>query len=362
MINEIVINLDPFSLQILKSMVAFILAVTFVLINAIIFIYLERKLWARIMQRMGPVYVGKWGILQLIADLIKMLAKEIIIPARANKIAFLAMPILVTTLSLALVIIVPFDYIVAYTLYTLSPFIPQFEIFEKAIVSNSFSSGLILIFAILGFNPVFILLTGWISNNKYTVLGGFRAAAQLLSFEIPLLITVASIIILTGTFNLYEIVEKQQKVWFIFLAPLAFILFLLTALAEAERTPFDIPDAESEIIAGWNTEYSAVPFMLLILGMYIRAIVSAALIVIFFFGGWYGPELPGFLKPLSGPLWFSLKMYAFILLFIIIRGAFPRFRIDQLLSLNWTRLLPLSIINIILVLLTKYFVEVYGII
>jgi len=353
---------SPLLLELTRAFVAIILALIFVLVNAIIFIYLERKVWARVMQRMGPTYVGKWGILQLIADLIKVLGKEIIVPAKANKFAFLSLPIFSTGLALALMIIVPFDYIVAHTLAALEPVYSGFGIFKHAVVSNGFSSGLFLIFAILTLNPVFILLIGWISNNKYTVVGGFRAAAQLLSFEIPLLISLASVIILAGTFNLYEVVEKQSKVWFIFLLPLAFILFLITAIAEAERTPFDIPDAESEIIAGWNTEYSATPFMMLIFGMYVRAIISATLISILFFGGWYGPELPGFLKPISGPFWLAVKIYFFMFLLILIRSAYPRYRIDQLLSISWTKLLPLSLINIILVILVKYLSISYGLI
>lgn len=352
----------PLLADFLRVFAAMIFALIFILINALIFIYVERKVWARTMQRMGPTYVGKWGILQLIADFVKILGKEIIIPAKANRIAFLAMPVFITATSLLLVIIMPYDYVVVNTLLVLEPIFSWISILKYAIVSSYFQLGVFLIFVILSFNPIFILLTGWISNNKYSIVGGFRAAAQLLSFEIPFLLSVVAVIVLSGTLNLYEVVEKQRNIWFIFLAPLTFLLFLITAIAEAERTPFDIPDAESEIIAGWNTEYSASPFLLLILGMYVRAFVSATLLAIFFFGGWLGPALPGFLAPLSGPFWLMLKTYFFMFLYILIRAAFPRYRIDQLLNLSWTKLLPLSVFNLALVVAVKYYAISIGII
>ncbi len=342
-------------LDIIKAGLAMLFALVLVLVNVIVFIYLERKIWARTMQRMGPTYVGKWGILQLIADFIKILNKEIIVPAKANKFAFLSMPVFVAAISLLLIIIMPYDYVVVNTLLVLEPFINWIGLLRHAVVSSYFDIGLLLIFVILSFNPILILLTGWISNNKYSIIGGFRAAAQLLSFEIPLLLSVTAVVVLTGTLNLYEIVEKQKQIWLIFLAPLTFILFLITAIAEAERTPFDIPDAESEIIAGWNTEYSASPFLLLLMGMYVRAFVSATLLAILFFGGWLGPQLPGILAPASGPFWLMIKTYFFMVLYILIRAAFPRYRIDQLLSLSWTKLLPLSVFNLVLVFLVKYY-------
>ncbi|MDT7891637.1 MAG: complex I subunit 1 family protein [Thermoproteota archaeon] len=362
MIDSIITFLKSYPLLIdaLRVIVAMILAIIFILINALIFIYVERKVWARTMQRMGPTYVGKWGILQLIADFVKVLNKEIIVPAKANRIAFLSMPVFITGVSLLLIIIMPYDYVVANTLLIFEPFISWFGLFKYAIVSQYFQVGVLLIFVILSFNPIFILLTGWISNNKYSVIGGFRAAAQLLSFEIPFLLSVAAVVVLTGTLNLYEIVERQKNMWLIFLAPLTFILFLITAIAEAERTPFDIPDAESEIIAGWNTEYSASPFLLLIMGMYVRAFVSATLLAIFFFGGWLGPTLPGILAPMSGPLWLMIKTYFFMVLYILIRAAFPRYRIDQLLNLSWTKLLPLSIANLLIVIVLKYYLVSIG--
>ena len=356
------LTLDPFLYDLFRTTVAIVIAIVFVLVNVIIFIYLERKIWARSMQRMGPTYVGKWGSLQLVADLIKLIAKEIIIPSKANRIAFLLLPILVAIVSLMIAIILPYDYVVFKTLLIFMPLFPSITFLNNFIVSNSFTAGLFIIYVILGLNPILILLAGWVSNNKYTVVGGFRAAAQLLSFEIPLLIVVASVIILTNTLDLYKIVEFQQKVWLIELAPLAFVLFIIVSLAEGERTPFDIPDAESEIIAGWNTEYSAIPFGLLLMGMYARAFYSATLVAILFFGGWLGPELPGFLEPFSGPFWLMVKTYFFVILFIIIRAAFPRFRIDQLLSLNWAKLLPLSIVNLILVVIAKYIVISAGLI
>jgi NADH-quinone oxidoreductase subunit H len=360
MITEL--YLPPFLYDIFKSAVATIIAIVFTLLNVIIFIYAERKVWARSMQRMGPTYVGKWGSLQLIADLIKLLSKEIIVPSKANRVAFLLLPILVAIVSLMIAIILPYDYVVFYTLQIFQPLTPSVSYLTKFVVSNSFTAGLFIIYVVLGLNPVLILLTGWVSNNKYTVVGGFRAAAQLLSFEIPLLVVIASVVVLTNSLNLYDIVNMQQKVWFVIVAPLAFILFLITTLAEGERTPFDIPDAESEIIAGWNTEYSAAPYALLLMGMYARAFFSATLIAILFFGGWLGPTLPGFLAPFSGPFWLMLKTYFFMILFIVIRAAFPRYRIDQLLSLNWTKLLPLSIVNLILVVIAKYIVLSLGLI
>ncbi|HLI46146.1 MAG TPA: NADH-quinone oxidoreductase subunit NuoH [Geobacterales bacterium] len=362
MIDSIITYLksNPLLADSLRVVVAMVFALIFMLLNALIFIYVERKVWARTMQRMGPTYVGKWGILQLIADFVKVLNKEIIIPAKANRFAFLAMPVFITAVSLLLIIVMPYDYVVAYTLLIFQPIFPAISILKYAVVSSYFQYGVLLIFVILSFNPIFILLTGWISNNKYSIVGGFRAAAQLLSFEVPFLLSVAAVVVLTGSLNLYEIVEKQKSMWLIFLAPLTFILFLITAIAEAERTPFDIPDAESEIIAGWNTEYSASPFLLLIMGMYVRAFVSATLLAIFFFGGWLGPTLPGFLAPMSGPLWLMIKTYFFMFLYILIRAAFPRYRIDQLLSLSWTKLLPLSVANLLIVIAVKYYLMSMG--
>lgn len=356
------LTLDPFLYDLFRATVSIIVVLVFVLINVIIFIYLERKVWARSMQRMGPTYVGKWGTLQLVADLIKLIAKEIIVPSKSNRIAFLLMPILVAIVSLMIAIIFPYDYVIFQSLMIFQPIFPSVTILKDFIVSNSFTAGFFIIYVVLGLNPILILLAGWISNNKYTVVGGFRAAAQLLSFEIPLLIVVASVVLLANTLDLYKIVELQQNIWFVEIAPLAFILFIIVSLAEGERTPFDIPDAESEIIAGWNTEYSAIPFGLLLMGMYARAFYSATLVAILFFGGWLGPTLPGFLAPISGPFWLMVKTYFFVILLIVIRAAFPRYRIDQLLSLNWVKLLPLSIVNLILVIVAKYIVVSSGLI
>jgi NADH-quinone oxidoreductase subunit H len=297
--------------------------------NVVVFLYVERKLLADMQVRMGPMRVGPHGILQPIADVLKLLTKEDIKPAARDRFMYFMAPII----SLA----------PAVMLYLAIPLSPTFY-------AANLDLGIFYLFGVMTVVPVGILVAGWASYNKYSLIGGLRAAAQQISYEIPLLASILGVIMMAGSFNLIDIVNAQAgfiKIgglsvlprWFLFYQPFAFLFFLTAALADCGRTPFDIPEAESELVQGYQTEYSSIRFALFFVGEYSDTLIVAALCTLVFFGGWSGPFLPNI-------VWFFLKVYAFVFLITWIRATLPRFRIDQLMNFGWKILLPLTLLNV----------------
>ena len=290
--------------------------------------WLERKALGRIQQRIGPMRVGPFGALQPIADAVKLVVKEDIMPAWVDR------PI--------------------YWLAPLAVFIPSFLVwvavpFSSGLVLRDMDMGVLYVLAMSVISIIGLIMAGWGSANKYGVMGGLRSAAQLISYEIPLLVIAMTIAMLAGTLNLTEIAERQGYQWYILLQPMAFVVFLLAGLAEVGRSPFDIFQAESELVGGPFIEYSGAHWSIFFLAEYMNTFLVAALITIFFLGGWSGPFLPEV-------VWFLIKCYAVILVIFWLRGTLPRLRIDQLMAFGWQGLVPLSFLNFILV----SFVMFYG--
>ena len=319
-------------------------------------IFIERKMLAKLQLRVGPFYCGKIeGILQLMGDGLKLISKEIIIPAKADKPIFWAAPVLFVATAAAFVALIPVA--------------PGWVVADVDV-------GLIGVFAVIGFFPIITILSAWSANSKFPFIGGIRALFQMVSFEIPLILSLLGVVIVTGTLNLSEIAASQSNFpWIIFL-PVGAIIFFITMLAELERIPFDLPEAESEIVAGWLTEFSGMMYGLVQLGTYLKLYAFAALFVVLFLGGWHGPMVvPPFPEELlvgvqmgpvkvgpfpglplfdqamlNGTFWFVLKTVGVIFFILLPRGVFPRIRIDMLLSLGWTKLIGLSFVNIFIAL------------
>ena len=324
-------------------------------------IFIERKMMAKLQLRVGPFYCGKVeGILQLMGDGLKLISKEIIIPAKADKPIFWAAPVLFVATAAAFVALIPV---------------------APGWVVADIDLGLLGVFAVIGFFPIITILSAWSANSKYPFIGGIRALFQMVSFEIPLILSLLGVVILTGSLNLSEIAASQSNFpWIIFL-PVGAIVFFITMLAELERIPFDLPEAESEIVAGWLTELSGMMYGLVQLGSYLKLYAFAGLFVVLFLGGWNGPmvvpSLPleliengiemgpitlkiSGLAPLlsevitqemlNGTLWFVLKTVGVIFFIILPRGVFPRIRVDMLLDLGWSKLIGLAFVNIFIAL------------
>ncbi len=317
-------------------------------IIAAVTIFVERKFLAKMQLRVGPYYVGRWeGILQLMADGLKLISKEIIVPSGADKPIFWLAPVLFVATAAAVTSLIP--------------------VAPGGWVVANIDVGLIAVFAILGFFPLIALLFSWASNSKYPFIGGLRALHQMIAFEIPFILSALSVVLVAGTLNLTGIVESQHLFWFIIIAPLSAFVFYISSLAELERIPFDLPEAESEIVAGWITETSGMLYGLIQLGTYLKLYALAALFVILFLGGWAGPQIfpeeiiPGYTGDkiynhivVNGIFWFTLKTFGMIMLFLLPRGISPRIRIDILLHTGWYKLIVLCFINIFAVLTLIY--------
>ncbi len=319
-------------------------------------IFVERKMMAKLQLRVGPFYCGKIeGILQLMGDGLKLVSKEIIIPAKADKPIFWAAPVLFVATAAAFVALIPVT--------------PGWVVADLDV-------GLIAVFAVIGFFPIITILSAWSANSKFPFIGGIRALYQMVSFEIPLILSLLGVVILTGTLNLSEIAASQSSFpWIVFL-PIGAIVFFITMLAELERIPFDLPEAESEIVAGWLTELSGMMYGLVQFGSYLKLYAFAALFVVLFLGGWNGPmivppfpeeiitegivmgpvtaQIPGLpvqsQEVINGIIMFVLKTVGVIFFIILPRGVFPRVRVDLLLDLGWTKLIGLTFVNIFIAL------------
>lgn len=290
-----------------------------VLTLSALLIWVERRLLALWQDRYGPNRVGPFGLLQVVADMIKIFSKEDWIPPFADKAIFVLAPAIIVAAALMAFAVVP-----------VAPGIGVVDL----------NIGLLFILAMSSLSLYSVVLAGWSSNNKYALLGGMRAAAQMLSYEVFMGLSLAGVVMLSGSFNLREIVEAQHDGWYIFPQILGFVVFMIAGIAETRRLPFDLPEAEAELVAGFHTEYSGLKFGLFFVGEYIGLILISALIVTLFFGGWFGPVLP----PLA---WFLIKTFAFIAFFVLLRAALPRPRYDQLMDYGWKAMLPLSLVNLL---------------
>ncbi|MCG3115477.1 MAG: NADH-quinone oxidoreductase subunit NuoH [Candidatus Manganitrophus sp. SA1] len=298
----------------------FILALLFIMLSlAGGLTWIERRLLAVWQDRLGPNRVGPFGSLQPVADGIKLFTKEDWIPPFADKPVFVLAPAIIMVAVLMAFVVVPFA--------------PGWVLVDLNIA-------VLFFLAMTSLTVYSIVLGGWSSNNKYSLLGGLRAAAQLLSYEVFLGLSITGTVMLAGSFRLTDIVEAQRGLWFVIPQFLGFILFLIAGVAETHRLPFDLPEAETELGAGFHTEYSGMKFGMFFIGEYLGMILISAMITVLFFGGWHGPFLP----PI---LWFLLKTSFFLGFFILLRAALPRPRIDQLMSFGWKVLLPLSLINLL---------------
>jgi NADH-quinone oxidoreductase subunit H len=308
-------------------------------------IYVERKVAAYMQDRIGPNRVGPLGLLQPIADGLKFLFKEEVIPGNVDKLLFLLAPAVAVGTATFAFAIVPFGPT------SNTPGEYQF------VIAPGVDIGILFTFAIGSLAVYGIILGGWSSNNKYSFLGAMRSSAQIISYEIPLGMSILGVVLMAGSLNLERIIDQQVRDgWNVFYQPLAFLLFLLAVMAECNRLPFDLPEAEQELIGGYHTEYSGLKFGLFFLGEYTHVITTALLISVVFWGGWYFPGLVGpesgiILKLLS--IW--LKALAFILFYMFIRWTIPRFRFDQLMGLAWRTLIPLALANVVCVMLVKEF-------
>ena len=308
-------------LQILIIVVPMLIAVAY-------FTLAERKVIASIQRRRGPNVVGIWGLLQPLADGLKLLIKESIFPSNANVIIFILAPVITFLLSLLGWAVIPFG--------------------ETAVLSD-LNIGLLYIFAVSSLGVYGIITSGWSSNSKYAFLGALRSAAQMVSYEVSIGLIIISVLLCAGSLNLSKIVLAQESVWYIIPLFPVFILFFVSALAETNRAPFDLPEAEAELVAGYNVEYSAMGFALFFLGEYANILMMCALCSILFLGGWLAPFsfIPFTLIP--GPIWFGIKVSFMAFAFIWIRAAYPRYRYDQLMRLGWKVFLPLSLAWVLLI-------------
>ncbi len=292
-------------------------------------IWLERKIMAHMQVRLGPMRVGPHGLLQPIADGIKLLFKEDIIPERANRLLFLLAPVMSLVPALITFAVIPFGDKVKIFGYTID------------LVITDINVGFLYIFAVSSLGVYGIVMAGWASNNKYSLLGGIRSSAQMISYELTLGLSLIGIVMLTGSLSLVDIVNAQAGLWNIISQPIGFFIYATSAIAEVNRTPFDLPEAESELVAGYHTEYSSMKFAMFFMAEYANMITVSAIAVTFFFGGWQGPFLP----PV---VWFMIKLSCCLFFFIWVRSTYPRLRYDQLMHFGWKFLLPLSLFNILI--------------
>ena len=311
------------------SLILKIISITIPLLLGVAFLTLaERKVMASMQRRKGPNVVGIFGLFQPIADGLKLLVKEPVLPSSANLVIFLFAPVLTFLLSQIAWAVIPFG---------------------EGLVLADLNVGLLYIFAVSSLGVYGIITAGWSSNSKYAFLGSLRSAAQMVSYEVSLGLILITVLLCVGSLNLTEIVLAQQKVWFCVPLFPVLIMFFISCLAETNRAPFDLPEAEAELVAGYNVEYSSMGFALFFLGEYANMIVMSSLCALFFVGGWLPLFNTAIFYWLPGFFWFGLKILIFLFFFIWVRAAFPRYRYDQLMNLGWKVLLPLSLAWVILV-------------
>lgn len=293
--------------------------------------WIERKIAGHIQQRLGPMRVGWHGLLQPLADGIKLFTKEDHIPTNADRFLFTLAPIMALVPPFVVFVVIPFGDSV--TIFGT----------EVTLYLADMNVALLFVLGVAGIEVMGVILAGWASNSKYAVLGSLRTCAQMISYEIPMGFAVIGVVMLAQSMSLVDIVEAQSGLWNVVYQPLGFFVFFVAAIAEAQRIPFDLPEAEGDLGAGYHTEYSGMRFSFFMISEYLILTLMSALIVILFFGGWHGA-----LIPLPGPVWFLLKVGFFIWVFMWLRFTFPRYRYDQLMTIGWKVLLPLSLANILI--------------
>ena len=306
----------------------------FVVITAVAYVqFVERRVMAFMQARLGPNRVGPFGLLQPLADILKLIFKEDMTPVGADVPVYFLAPALAAIVAIAAFAVIPFGSSINVAGYRVNLYIADINV------------GLLYIFAMSSLAVYGVTLAGWSSNNKYSLLGGIRSSAQMISYELPLGLALASVLLLAGSLSLGDIVRAQSGLWYIVLQPLGFVIYFVCAVAETNRAPFDLPEAESELIAGYHTEYSSMKWALFFLAEYIAVMVQSAVAITLFFGGWNGPGVDQF--PLLGVVWFIVKLVLFVFVFTWMRATLPRLRYDQLMHFGWKVLMPLAILNLI---------------
>jgi NADH-quinone oxidoreductase subunit H len=318
-------GIDPTIWAVLRLVIAVGLAVFLVLNGALAQIFLERKIQAVMQDRIGPYHTGPFGLLQTFADAIKLLSKEDIRARLTDAPFFLAAPAIVFSPMLASFVVLPFG--------------PDF-------VGANLNVGLLYLTTLGSMTVLGVVIAGWASNNKYSLMGGLRSAGQLISYEVPQILALVTVVLYVGSLSMVDITNSQPGLLVnVLILPMAFVTYLIAALAETNRNPFDLPEAESELVAGFLTEYSGMRWGIFFLAEYGEVTVVSAIMATLWFGGWHGPGVDA--VPILGVLWFTLKTYAFVLLFMWIRATLPRLRIDQLMGFCWKVLIPLALLNIL---------------
>ena len=298
-----------------------------VLVSVAMIVWLDRRIWAFVQKRRGPNVVGPFGLFQTLADALKYIFKEIIIPASSNKIIFILAPIVTMTLALIAWAVIPFseDYVLA-----------------------DINVGILYIFAISSLGVYGIIMGGWASNSKYPFLGSIRSAAQMVSYEVSIGVIIINVLLCVGSLNLSDIVLAQEKIWFVIPLFPMFVIFFISSLAETNRPPFDLPEAEAELVAGYQTEYSGMMYAMFWLGEYANILLMCALGSILFLGGWLAPMDNPLFDIVPPPVWLTLKILFLFVLFALIKAIVPRYRYDQLMRLGWKVFLPFSLIWVVL--------------
>jgi|TARA_Y100000389_G_scaffold58461_1_gene54453 NADH-quinone oxidoreductase subunit H len=298
-----------------------------VLVSVAMIVWLDRRVWAFVQKRRGPNVVGPFGLLQSLADALKYIFKEIIIPASSNKIIFILAPIITMTLALIAWAVIPFS--------------------ETQVLAN-INVGILYIFAVSSLGVYGIIMGGWASNSKYPFLGAIRSAAQMVSYEVSIGIIIINVLLCVGSLNLNDIVLAQTKMWFIIPLFPMFVIFFISALAETNRPPFDLPEAEAELVAGYQTEYSGMMYAMFWLGEYANILLMCALGSILFLGGWLSPIEVYPFNLIPGAIWFIFKILLLFILFALVKAIVPRYRYDQLMRLGWKIFLPMSLTYVVL--------------
>lgn len=312
------IGFGDFFTSLIMSVVYFVAIAAVVTLNIIMILWIDRRASSFFQERLGPNRIGPFGLLQAINDAVKLIGKESVIPDAVDKTVYKLAPIFIFTITILLYAVLPYG---------------------KGMSAINLNVGILYFTAISSTSTIAILMAGWSSNNKYSLIGGMRTVAQVISYEIPLCFSMLGVVMLAGTLNLNSIVLSQGKVWYILLQPVAFIIFIISALAELNKSPFDLMEAEQEIVAGYHTEYSGMRFALFFMAEYANLFVMAGLGVTLFFGGWSGPLLPSW-------MWFFIKTYLMIFFIEWLRWTLPRARIDKMMQFNWKVLIPISIANL----------------
>ena len=298
-----------------------------VLVSVAMIVWLDRRIWAFVQKRQGPNVVGPFGLLQSLADALKYLFKEIMIPASSNKIIFILAPIITMTLALIAWAVIPFS--------------------ETHVLSN-INVGILYLFAVSSLSVYGIIMGGWASNSKYPFLGAIRSAAQMVSYEVSIGIIIVNVLLCVGSLNLNDIVMAQKNIWFVIPLFPMFVIFFISALAETNRPPFDLPEAEAELVAGYQTEYSGMMYAMFWLGEYANILLMCAMGSILFLGGWLSPIDIFPFNLIPGPIWLIFKILLLFILFALVKAIVPRYRYDQLMKLGWKIFLPLSLTWVVL--------------